>query len=562
MKNIFLILFLGIVSFLLTAELFFYQAQPQTFDGWTHLVSLKQFHTALSQGSFPVSWVQGVGNYGLPLGQIAHQIPMYVGALFMFVTGNAYTAYALLTWLGAFLSCGALYWFLRRHVSELGAGVGAAFFSFAPYRIANLYIRGAIPEFWASVFIPVILAGVYDVMVAQKKHGWLTMSLGITGLALIHPMMLLVSAVLIGPYTLACWLYTKEHKVQKLVVTMLACGSGFSLAAYYLVPLFLEMKYFYYGQISREGDSFSFLSLSNFFTEHWQFTSIPGNGVRLPTLQLGVIEAGVVLLSVGLFSWLLFKQRSLKNNNLWAVASWLCAFVVAAFLALPVSNWLYQHAPLLSGIQHPWRMLTTLSLLVPLLAAWLVDFKKNNYVLAGILLVATFMIRVPQLYGKNYVAFSQNRYDFSLVNPHSTNMNPVWTSASWDYPVKNSLLEVVEGEATITPLTITPTKRVYSYHSNSDGVRLSTNTFYFPGWELHVPTMDESQHVDIEYQDPDYRGVMTFRPINQGRYDIKLIYTDTKIRLLGKIITAFTAAICLIVFFFGNKFRTTLKNNK
>jgi hypothetical protein len=511
------------------------------------MVSLKQFQKALSQGTFPVSWVQGVGNYGLPLGQIAHQIPMYIGALLMFATGNVFSAYALLTWLGGFLSCLTLYWFLRRHFSELAAGVGAAFFCFAPYRIANIYIRGAIPEFWASVFIPVILAGVYDIMVADKKYGWLMVSVGVAGLALTHPMMLLVAAVLIGPYALGCWLYAKEGKIQKAVVTVLACGSGLALAAYYLLPLFLEMKYFYYDQISHRGDNFSFLSLANFFTEHWQFTAIPGNGVRLPTLQLGVIEAGVVIVSLGLGGWLWFTHRTLQNKNLWAVSSWLLAFLVAAFLSLPVSNWLYQHAPLLSGIQHPWRMLTTLSLIPPLLLAWLIDFKKNNYMLAGALLLATLVLRVPQLYGKNYVAFSQQRYDFSLVNPHSTNMNPVWTSASWDYPIKDSLLEVVEGEAKITPTTITPTKRIFHFES-SQPVRLSTNTFYFPGWETYSQTSGSQTPLSIEYQDPDYRGVMTLRPA-PGTYDIVFMYTDTKIRLLGKLLTILTAALCVIASF-------------
>ena len=57
-------------------------------------------------------------------------------------------------------------------------------------------------------------------------------------------------------------------------------------------------------------------------------------------------------------------------------------------------------------------------------------------------------------------------------------------------------------------------------------------TFYFPGWKAYV----DGKPATIEFQNPNYRGVITYL-VPQGKHTVVLRYEDTKIRLLGKILT-------------------------
>ncbi|MBU1140365.1 MAG: hypothetical protein KKA76_15420, partial [Proteobacteria bacterium] len=51
------------------------------------------------------------------------------------------------------------------------------------------------------------------------------------------------------------------------------------------------------------------------------------------------------------------------------------------------------------------------------------------------------------------------------------------------------------------------------------------NTFYFPGWSVYI----DGKQTDIQYQDPDYRGIITFNvPMSQHNIEVK--FGKTKVR--------------------------------
>jgi uncharacterized membrane protein YfhO len=76
---------------------------------------------------------------------------------------------------------------------------------------------------------------------------------------------------------------------------------------------------------------------------------------------------------------------------------------------------------------------------------------------------------------------------------------------------------------------------------------VSDNTFYFPGWHAYVDGVE----TNIEFQDPAYRGVITFS-VPKGIHKVKVIYEDTKVRRIGKIISILT--LLLLGVFAGHAF--------
>lgn len=518
-----------IVSFLLVAEVFFVPGQPQTFDEWAHLLTQNGFFQSLSQGSFPVSWIDTVSNYGSPLGQIAHQTTSYIGALFYTFTGNTLLSYNLTLLLGSILGTILYYLFLRFHFSYLGSLAGAVLFTFAPYRILNIYIRGALPEFFSASFIPLLLIGTHLLFIKKSLSGIIFIFLGSMLLALSHPMMLVIGFGLVAFYLVYSLLNLKSFKQQfkYLFLFLITSLLGILIASYYLFPLVTEIKYFYHGQIGKNLIAYEFLNSDQFFVERWNYSNASSPGVRENRLQLGIIECLILLVTAGMVIYKKFSNQHIPK----IVFCWLAAGMCFTFLMTVGSQVLYENIFFLSGLQFPWRFLTALVFIPPLLLAYLIDQAPYQKIFFLLIILTIALLRFPQLYGKNYIQFPESRYSFAKVNPHGTDMNTIWSGPAYDYPVKYQKYEIIEGDGTITDATVTPTAREYNLTASS-AVRVIDYTFYFPGWKLYV----NNQQTTLEYQDPGYRGVITYR-LPAGNYTIQLIYEDTKIRLLSKIIS-------------------------
>ena len=82
--------------------------------------------------------------------------------------------------------------FLRLHTNIRGALLGVFLFHLAPYRILNIYIRGAVPEFFAGVFFPLVLIALYKWIKEEKKQGLFVLVIAISGLLLTHPFTLVI----------------------------------------------------------------------------------------------------------------------------------------------------------------------------------------------------------------------------------------------------------------------------------------------------------------------------------------------------------------------------------
>ncbi len=150
-----------ITSVLTVLDWFLTPVRSSNMDGIVHTLTPNLFYTAIKGGEFPVSWVDGFANYGLPLGVIAHQLTTYLTSFFEFLVNDPVIAFNLVAFLGFFLSFLFFYIFLRIYFNEIVSFSGALLFHLSAYRILNIYIRGALPEFFAAVFMPVLLIGMY-----------------------------------------------------------------------------------------------------------------------------------------------------------------------------------------------------------------------------------------------------------------------------------------------------------------------------------------------------------------------------------------------------------------
>jgi hypothetical protein len=91
-------------------------------------------------------------------------------------------------------------------------------------------------------------------------------------------------------------------------------------------------------------------------------------------------------------------------------------------------------------------------------------------------------------------------------------------------------IEIAAGEASISRFKRTTTEHNYIVKANTP-TRLVENTLYFPGWKVWV----DGRQVEVEFQDPNYRGLMTFW-VEEGMHEISVRFGETKLRKVANLI--------------------------
>jgi hypothetical protein len=532
-KDIIYSLLIFIIAFLLTADLFIHTGQPVTFDGTTHITTIAQFYTGLSQGQFPVTWADNFANYGMPIPLIAQQTTNYIAGFLTFITHDVLVSQNLVYFLGAFLSTIFYYRFLRFYFTADVAFLGAFLFNFSSYRIINIYIRGALPEFFAPVFIPLTLIGLYQLYKGRLHFGITLTIFSVAMIIFTHPFMFVISLFFIGPYSLFLLLQTQKKRSFALLISLCVI-LGVGITAAYTIPLFTEVKYFYYGLTKNHLVPNQFLGLQNYFDPSWYYYYKNDVFVRGNFLQFGLIETVIVILGFILVFYYLSKRKVSKNKLLYfaVIVSLLIILFTTSYTAV-----LYNTISLLNGIQYPWRLLGVFIFLPPLILCLLIkNINYQPYIIAIIILVIAFA-RFPQIYGKNFTVYPQEKYFFTAENLHGNILNTVWTGKTLEYPIKKTKPYIIDGKGQITTNQVKNGFRDYQINAETK-LRMADYTFYFPGWRVYV----DGQKMPIEYQDPNYRGVITYE-VPQGNHHVMLQFEQTADRIAGEIITI----LCLIV---------------
>jgi hypothetical protein len=559
---------LAIVSFFLVADLFINPGRSITFDGQIHMTTMAQFALALRSGDFPVEWTNNFANYGLPLGILSHQTTAYLGAGLILITNQVVLSYNLIMFMGAVISVLLCYHFLRYYFSPFAALAGSFLFNFSPYRIGNIYIRGALPELCASVFVWLALIGLYHFFGQAHWRGWLLFTLSLALLLLTHPMMLLITSLVFLPYA-AILQITKLQRIcsqrqplanfyrvtQILLIHLgqLCAGAVLALliSAYYTLPLLTEIKYFYQGLDAQHFFGGSFLNISNFVSpEYWLYFSPTEIGPRSVLQTLGSAE--IILIGVGVAASLLTALQKVFTKKAWpehteVLFYALTIFSLSLLMMLPISSFIYQHFNTLGNIQFAWRFLSAAIFAAPIVVAWICEQLPHKQIMVSLLLIIIALNRFPQLYGKNFFSYSENSYFFTPYNLYTTNLNPVWTGASQGYPIKTKQFAIIDGNGQIVSSEVKNSQRKYTV-DNTNQVRMVDYTFYFPGWTVLV----DKQAVLIEFQDPNYRGVITYT-VPAGKHQIEVIYQNTKIRQLAQIATVLGIFTFVLIILVGNR---------
>ena len=142
-----------ILLFLLLIPAFFFLLRPGEY--WNmhddmQVIRQLEMEKCFKDGQIPCRWSPDLGyGYGYPLFNYYPPLPYLVGEIFRvfgfsFIAAVKLTAIAqiLLSALAMYICAGAIF-------GSLGGALSALFYTYAPYRNLNIYVRGAMNEAWA-----------------------------------------------------------------------------------------------------------------------------------------------------------------------------------------------------------------------------------------------------------------------------------------------------------------------------------------------------------------------------------------------------------------------------
>lgn len=284
---------------------------------WVNVVWLDQFTDQLAAGYVYPRWLPDSHNgLGAPVFYFYPPIAFYLAAIPNIFGVPDYFSTIIAFGITSVASGITMYWWLKGAPQRL---LGSALFMVLPYHLFDFFYRGALAEFAAIAFLPLLAIGL------NKRP--VVLALSYAGIIMTHlPLALLASVFLVAPYGL--WLLRKD--VGAIKAMALGLTAGLLLSSIYLYPA-LSLDEF------RKADELYLLR--HFQPASWNFFS-PESWTN----------EGEMLMLICMTAATFIGSALLSRQGFWPVLAMLVCIIVSGAIGV----W---SVPLLAKVQFPWRAL-------------------------------------------------------------------------------------------------------------------------------------------------------------------------------------------------------------
>ena len=226
------------------------------------------------------------------------------------------------------------------------------------------------------------------------------------------------------------------------------------------------------------------------------------------------------------------------------------AFIYSVFMMLPISNFLYRLIPLFQRIEFPWRYMSLNLFSLSLIVSVIINKLEIKYQNIGFIIIfaSGLFLYLPFAKGHDYKIISDDYYLYQIrENTDAYATLPRWAAAPDLYPRITEIYKLISGQIELTLISRTSTRHVYLINALKDS-NFADTTFYFPGWTVFI----DNKPVNIEFQNPDYRGIITFN-IPKGNHLVEVLFLPTKVRRLADIISLISIIILLFILYYDSQ---------
>ena len=480
-----------------------------THDGEYHIIRFIEFFRMFSAGYWFPRWAPNLNSgYGIPIFLFHYPFPNYIGSLFQGLGFHAVSAFQL-GLAAAYLLSGVFSLFWLKKMFGIRAGiVGAILSLYVPYWFVDIYVRGSIGEVWAICFMYIFLACV-------EYRRYIFLPFAVAGLILSHNIL----AMLFLPFLLG-YAYIRNRRF------ITAIFLGVLLASYFWIPAIFERVYVV--GLNTVNFKEHFVQLYELLIPSWG-TELSGqsfNGNKM-SFQIGILPLLVILGSL-IPGW---REEVVRTRRLYWY--FIIVLVLAIVCTLPWTTFLWDHIPILSFVQYPWRFLSVIIPVTAFLGAY-VSFHLHmrfwSIILIVLSVVFSYAYTRPVIYAPRDSVYYLSRANFtdgtsSMGNSFST----IWTGWKKERPVY--VLEVKNGKMYGGMFNYSYLKRSFTLWSDRES-EVHLPILYFPGWKAIV----DQREVSIDFTTD---GTIRFA-VPPGVHVITVEFTQTLMRRYADILSIVT----------------------
>lgn len=567
MKLLHILLIIG-VGLLLSMPALLNGFPELTDDAAIHVSWFASFSEQLWSGDLYPRWLAGMnGSLGSPAFFFYPPSAYYATSLFRFLFTNDPFGWQQLgasASLALILSGLCAYLWLSQIATRRSAMAAAILYMMAPYHLAiDLYIRGAFAEFWAFVWMPLIL---YFVLIARHDK------IAVAGLAVSYGLLVtthLPTTLIFSALPICYAFFTTEPRQRMRVVGLTLCGMtlGTGLAAIYLLPAMTTQEFVLIKQ----------MKTGFFYYENWfLFAKLRLSGDRTARLSQVVLATAVPACCAFILSRS-SADRQVKRESLF----WMVVSVLSVFMTTPLSKPIWYILPTLQAIQLPSRFSALLSVSTVALLALGISSVKRPYsplirgasvvallcIISWVLLTAVLARRAyfvtnpaaEEVIEKTNKLIQQRTEAFEYL--------PVWAKTLRAESVEVMLerkvellaallqkvgtseeglsrVKIAEGAGSVRVSEWKPGNIVLDVDTPS-GALLTVSQFYYPNWTADViQPINEPSPLTLRPSEPD--GLLSVA-VPSGRHQVMLRLNQSPVESAGLVISLVAAAITLLL---------------
>lgn len=392
------------VLVILTSFMMFCNGSSASYSGYDFYFHYRRLYTlidALQHGTY-ISYIDysNVDGYGYFTKGFYSDVILIPFALVGIFT-STYFAYDVMIFTMTVL-CGIFMYKAVNtiYTSSYAASISGILYTFAVYRLFDIYQRGALAEALSFTFLPIIFLGLYYIIKGDYKK-WYILVIGYALLIFTH----VISSVLmfVTLLILLCVYYKSFIREPRRVAYLFLAGViTIALTAYYIFPTLEQIlsNSFYYD--SRRPGGGAGYGKVGFDILLWGFIS----GIAYPKTEIWT-GIGIVLTLV------VFSRFFVKNNKTEALKSVDIALIIGVCFIIAISRifpWGRFPFSLLEFIQYPWRLYEFVSYFFALAGGYclsLIFVKYKSRVIVFLAIILATMITT-------YIQSENFKYLYSL----------------------------------------------------------------------------------------------------------------------------------------------------
>lgn len=536
-------------------------------DIYFHLMRIEGLAQGLGAGEFPVriqpTWYDG---YGYAVSVFYSDLFLYPAALLRLLgisLQDAYKVYVVLCNVATTLISGYSFGKIFRK-REIGV-FGSCLYTLAPYRLVNLYTRGALGEYTGMIFWPLLIYSCVlllneDRNKVQLQKGAVLMGISMAGMLQSH---MLTAEIACMVLLLLVVVYCRRifHKE----VMLAGCGAvaaALGLSAWFLIP-FLDYMLFGRFNINSIRNNDIMIQRQGAFLS--QVFAIYDNAVG-QSLDAGAGTAGDFTQGVGLSLMLsviilmllcirgYLKQEERRNRQITITAAGLGVLMVVMSTLYFPWNRLCRISRIcryiIVKIQFPWRFTgVAVGLLVVVWCAVL-NYTEREYdrrkkviticLAVGILLLSVghFVIDLKQRAERIQVRSVEEMDTFVASGEEYLPVDTVLDKLKTQELYKDDSVEISDVVFHGTSITM----HVKNTSAQQTGLELPR--LYYAGYQA-LEVTDEGQHFPIEVTDGTNHVIKLMIP-EQTEGNITLSFREPWYWRLSEIITLLSAGIVIL----------------